>query len=127
MSVAGIGRPSRRSVTDVDTAEPNTVRDRITRDGRARATRVAGDVERDPGPLADEKLEPTTDPSEPEPQAAEVESARLLANHARGELRARGLDDEEIRRLADEYIALDIGEDLDAFIRWALERRNGTS
>jgi hypothetical protein len=79
-------------------------------------------MERDPGPLEDEKLEPTSDPSQPEPQPAEVESARLLANQAREVLRSRGLDDEEIRRLADEYVALDIGEDLDAFIEWATER-----
>jgi hypothetical protein len=79
-------------------------------------------MERDPGPLADEKLEPTSDPGEPEPQAAEVESAKLLANQARDRLHARGLDDEEIRRLANEYIALDIGEDLDAFVEWANRR-----
>ena len=82
-------------------------------------------MERDPGPLADEKLEPTSDPSHPEPQPAEVESARLLANQAREALRSRGLDDEEIGRLADEYIVLDIGEDLDAFIQWATERGAG--
>jgi hypothetical protein len=79
-------------------------------------------MEREPGPLADEKLEPTSDPMEPEPQPAEVESARLLANQARDRLHARGLDDEEIRRLADEYIALDIGETLDGFIQWASDR-----
>jgi hypothetical protein len=82
-------------------------------------------MERDPGPLADEKLEPTSDPSHPEPQPAEVESARLLANQAREALRSRGLDDEEIGRLADEYVALDIGENLDAFIQWATERGAG--
>jgi hypothetical protein len=82
-------------------------------------------MERDPGPLAHEKLEPTSDPNHPEPQPAEVESARLLANQAREVLRSRGLDDEEIGRLADEYVALDIGEDLDAFIQWATERGTG--
>lgn len=84
-------------------------------------------MERDPGPLADEKIEPTSDPSEPEPQPAEIESARLLANQARDELHSRGLDDEEIRRLSDEYIALDLGEDLDAFIDWALDRTKRSS
>ena len=76
----------------------------------------------DPGPRADEKLDPSSDPSEPEPQPAEVESARLLANETRDRLHSRGLDDETIRRLADEYIALDIGEDAEAFVTWAGER-----
>jgi len=79
-------------------------------------------MERDPGPLADEKLDPSSDPAEPEPQPAEVESARLLGNETRERLHDRGLDDEAIRRLADEYIALDIGEDPDAFVEWASER-----
>jgi len=75
-------------------------------------------MEGDPGPPAEEKLEPTSDPSRPQPQAAEVDSARVLANQARDVLHARGLDDDEIGRLADEYVALDIGEAFDAFIEW---------
>ena len=73
----------------------------------------------DPGPLLNEKLGETADPPNPQPEAAEVESARLLANQARGELEGRGLQEDEIRRLADEFIALDRGEDLDTFVDWA--------
>ena len=75
-----------------------------------------------PGPLESEKHGETAEPGLPQPEAAEVESARLLENEARAELRAAGLTDEEIRRLADEYIALDRGEDLPAFIAWAKEQ-----
>ena len=81
-------------------------------------------MDQEPGPLADEKLDPSSEPSRPEPQPAEVESARLLANQSRDLLRSRGLEDEEIRTLANEYIALDIGEDRDAFIEWATKRRS---
>ncbi len=57
-----------------------------------------------------------------QPQAAEVESARLLANDASPELKARGLDDEQIRRLADEFIARDRGEAVGEFVAWAQDR-----
>ncbi len=73
----------------------------------------------EPGPLAEEKLGETADPGHPQPEAAEVESARLLANQARSELEGRGLQEDEIRRLADEFIALDRGTDLRTFIEWA--------
>ena len=72
-----------------------------------------------PGPLAEEKLGETADPPHPQPEAAEVESARLLANQARDALEARGLQWDEILRLADGFIALDRGEDLDTFVAWA--------
>ena len=72
-----------------------------------------------PGPLAEEKTGETADPPNPQPEAAEVESARLLANQARDRLEARGLEWDEIRRLADEFVALDRGEDLDTFVEWA--------
>lgn len=75
-----------------------------------------------PGPLEPEKHGDTAEPGHPQPEAAEVESARLLENQARDELRRAGLADGEIRRLADEYVALDRGEDLDGFIAWAKER-----
>jgi hypothetical protein len=78
-----------------------------------------------PGPLEPEKHGETAEPGHPQPEAAEVESARLLENQARGELRRAGLTDREIRVLADEYIALDRGEDLEAFIAWARERSRG--
>ena len=44
-----------------------------------------------------------------EPEASEVESARLLANQARPELGAAGFSDERIDELASECIARDIG------------------
>jgi len=75
-----------------------------------------------PGSLEPEKRGETAEPGHPQPEAAEVESARLLENQARSELRRIGLTDRDIRRLADEYIALDTGEDLDMFIAWAKER-----
>ncbi len=81
----------------------------------------------DPGPLAPEKMSPESRRGRPEPEAAEVESARLLANGARATLSADGLADEEIRRLADAYIALDLGEDTDAFVAWVRERRDAPS
>jgi hypothetical protein len=79
-------------------------------------------AERPPGPLEPEKRGETAEPGQPQPQAAEVESARLLGNQARAALRAEGLTDEQIRRLADEYVARDRGEDLEGFIAWARDR-----
>lgn len=58
----------------------------------------------------------------PQPEAAEVESARLLENKARGRLRSLGFTDDRIRELADEYVALDLGEDVHTFLAWARER-----
>jgi hypothetical protein len=72
-----------------------------------------------PGPLEEEKRGETSEPGQPQPEAAEVESARLLENQSRERLQAAGLSDEQIRKLADDYVALDRGEDLDDFIRWA--------
>ena len=80
-------------------------------------------TERDqtPGPLAGEKSSDQSPRGERQPEAAEVESARMLANQARERLNASGVDDPTIERLADRYIAEDRGEDLDAFIAWARE------
>ena len=58
-----------------------------------------------PGPRAQEKLGDTSEPGHPQPEAAEVESARLLANQARDALEAQGLQEDEIRQLADELQA----------------------
>lgn len=74
----------------------------------------------EPGRFASEKLSETSEPGQPVPQAAETESARLLANQAGPKLRDAGLTDEDIRRLADEYIACDLGEGIPEFIAWAL-------
>ena len=75
-----------------------------------------------PGPLESEKRGATADEGHPQPQAAEVESARLLANQARERLLEAGLSNEEIRRLADDYVAEDRGENLEDFIGWARSR-----
>jgi hypothetical protein len=77
------------------------------------------------GPLEPEKRGETADPGHPQPEAAEVESARVLANEAREALRQAGLHDREIRRLADEYIALDRGENLAEFLAWSKARAPG--
>jgi len=58
----------------------------------------------------------------PEPEAAEVESARLLANESRERLHAAGLSDERIRKLADEFIVEHPNADPADFIPWALDR-----
>jgi hypothetical protein len=77
---------------------------------------------RPPGPLEPEKHGETAEPGHPQPEASEVESARLLANQARPALREAGFTDDEIRILADEYIALDRGEGLPEFVEWATAR-----
>ena len=71
------------------------------------------------GPLEDEKKGPTSQPGHPQPEAAEVESARLLEGEARQALRDAGFTDERIRQLADRWVAEDRGQDTDAFIKWA--------
>jgi hypothetical protein len=76
-----------------------------------------------PGKLADVKRGDTSDPGYPQPQAAEVESARLLANDARQALHAAGLADADIDRLADDFIAEDRGEATEPFIDWATRVR----
>ena len=87
--------------------------------GNARPVAARGDA---PGPLEPEKRGETSEPGHPQPDAAEVESARILANEAREELRASGLTDRQIRQLADEFIALDRGEGLAEFIEWSKDR-----
>jgi hypothetical protein len=72
-----------------------------------------------PGPLAGVKRGATSDPGYPQPQAAEVESARLLANDARQTLRTADFNDDDIDRLADDFIAEDRGQQTAAFIDWA--------
>jgi hypothetical protein len=65
----------------------------------------------------------SADPSLPQPTAAEVESARLLANQAREALRARGLSDTDIDRLAGAFIARDVGTAVEDFVSWATSAR----
>ena len=75
-----------------------------------------------PGPLESEKRGASSEPGVPQPEAAEVESARLLANQARETLREEGLSDTEIRQLADRFVAEDRGNDLASFLEWATRR-----
>ena len=83
------------------------------------------DDEVHPGPLAPDTISDDSPAGRPEPDAEEVESARLLANAGRELLRPNGFDDEEIRRLADAYVALDLGKDTDDFVAWARDRGTG--
>jgi hypothetical protein len=85
------------------------------------------DSEYPPGRLADEKRGETSDPGYPQPQAAEVESARLLANDARQALLATGLSDQDIDRLADDFIAEDRGAATEGFIDWAIRVRRAAA
>lgn len=92
--------------------------------------RDRSDLPVDPDPPARateiDKQEPDTPDSAPEPVAAEVESARLLANQARPTLRADGFGDERIDELASAFIAKDVGESAEDFVAWArLEGRAG--
>jgi hypothetical protein len=82
----------------------------------------AQDREYPPGSLADVRRGETPIPGthHPQPQAAEVESARQLANDARQALLAIGLSDQDIDRLADDFIAEDRGEATERFIGWAI-------
>ena len=81
----------------------------------------------DPGPASGElegdKRGASSEPPLPQPSAAEVESARQLENAAAERLTAAGIAREDVRRLADEFVALDLGEDTDEFVAWAPDRR----
>ena len=56
-----------------------------------------------------------------EPGLTEVESARTLQAEAKKQLIDRNLDDEEIRKAADEYIAEGGSGDVEDFIDWVLK------
>jgi hypothetical protein len=76
------------------------------------------DLPREPDPPARatdvDKQDPATPDEIPEPEAA-----RLLANQARPQLGAEGFSDQRIDELASEFIARDIGEGLEEFLRWS--------
>ncbi|HZD03379.1 MAG TPA: hypothetical protein VE173_00630, partial [Longimicrobiales bacterium] len=74
------------------------------------------------GALEEEKRGPTSDPGHPQPSEAEVESARLLANDAKDTLQDEGLSYDTIRRLADEFVARDLGEGIPEFVEWVRAR-----
>jgi hypothetical protein len=56
-----------------------------------------------------------------EPGLTEIESARTLQAEAKQRLIDRDLDDEEIRKAADEYIAEGGSGDVEDFIDWVLK------
>jgi hypothetical protein len=85
------------------------------------------DREYPPGRLAAAKRGETSDLGYPQPQAAEVESARLLADDARQVLLAAGLSNRDVDRLADDFIAEDRGEGTECFIDWAIRVRRATA
>jgi hypothetical protein len=71
-------------------------------------------------------------PGEPEehgvptrqPAAMQLEPARLLANDARGELRSRGFDDDDIDAWAKTYVE-EVGPgDVAAFVAWIDDRQS---
>jgi hypothetical protein len=72
------------------------------------------------------------DPGEPEdhgvptrePDAMQLEPAKLLANDARGELRSRGLEDHDIDAWAKTYVEEVGSGDVRAFITWIDERQS---
>jgi hypothetical protein len=82
-----------------------------------------GDLPREPDPPARAqdvgKQDVATPDDAPEPTAPEVESARLLANEVRPVLGAEGFDDQRIDELASAFIAKDVGEGAEEFVRWA--------
>ena len=83
-------------------------------------------VPRDPDPperaTGLDKQEPGTPGVAPEPRGMEVESARLLANEVRPTLGAEGYSDLRVDELADAFIARNIGQGEEEFLRWAREQ-----
>ena len=74
---------------------------------------------------------PTAEPTQMErdrprePGSTEVESARTLQAQAREGLSGHHLDDEQIRKAADEYVADGGSGDVDDFIAWVLKGLEG--
>ena len=66
--------------------------------------------------------EPPPREDTPEPDSAEVESARVLANEAKEELRPLGYSSDEIRRLADAFVAEGLEGDVHTFVQWVKRR-----
>jgi hypothetical protein len=95
--------------------------------GKGRAAYVGGLVTPDrppqPGPLAVDKAGATAEPGHAQPAGDEVESARQLEAEAADHLMRDGFARDDIRRLADEYIALDLGTGTDGFVGWVQRRR----
>jgi hypothetical protein len=84
---------------------------------------MANSDENDAGPTAGPTQMERDRPREP--VLTEVESARTLQAQAKEELSGHGLDDEEIRKAADEYVAEGGMGDVHGFIAWALNGLQG--
>jgi hypothetical protein len=76
-------------------------------------------IDAPPGPLRSKKSEPGCPSGHCIPVPDEIESAQLLANESRDELREAGLTDATIEELADDFVAEDRGEDAAEFVAWA--------
>jgi hypothetical protein len=72
----------------------------------------------DTEPRDETKAGASDTPGQPQPKDTEVESARLLANEAAPRLHGDGLDPDEVRRLADQFIAAGNEGDGDRFVAW---------
>src|SRR4029453_10718109 len=81
------------------------------------------DLPREPDPPARatdvDKQDPATPDHIPEPAPSEAGSPPLPPKQARPGLGAEGFSDQRIDELASEFIARDIGEGLEEFLRWA--------
>jgi hypothetical protein len=82
-------------------------------------------------PEPDSPKPPDLDPARPEdegvpdeqPDAMQVEPARLLANEARPTLHEQGFDDEQIRAWATTFTARFGSGDVDRFLAWIDEEQ----
>jgi len=71
-------------------------------------------------------MEPAPRDATLEPRLEETESARLLANEARDDLLAMGYAEDEIRRLADAFVAAGHEGDGGTFLRWVRQDRGAS-
>lgn len=78
----------------------------------------------DIAPQDESKAGETDDPALPQPKDTEVESARLLANEAAPLLGPDGLDPEDVRRLADAFVAAGHEGDTQRFVQWVRARED---
>jgi hypothetical protein len=78
-------------------------------------------------PIPDEKkvrIDPHT--GEVEPAPIDMEGARILADEARQDLEAKlPVDDDDVRRLAEEFVTERGTDDVEDFKRYAEERAGG--
>ena len=76
---------------------------------------------------------PNPEPSDPhehgvpelEPDAMQLEPARLLANEVREELRDRGFEDDQIDHWAETYVAEQGPGDRQTFLFWVEDQQDG--